>query len=123
MRVLTFGIKSFEDVFRDVEDAFDAIRLKRPFPPRKGVYFTSLEAARNFLTAKRLGLLRLIKTWHPNSIYRLAKLARRSFPSVLRDVELLERHGLLRLSNTKGSRRKSVTPAVGYDAINLWIPV
>lgn len=121
MRDVTFGIQGVEEGFRDVHEAFEAIRRNRPFVPRKGVYFTSLEAARNFLTPKRLGLLLLIKTWQLDSIYRLAKLAKRSFPSVLRDVESLARHGLLGLSKTKATRRRSLTPAVNYEAINLWI--
>lgn len=66
-------------------------------------------------------MIRLIRSREPRSIYALAKIARRSFPSVLEDVQTLARHGLLRLPREKGSPRRAIRPRVEYDAINLWI--
>lgn len=123
MKVMTIGIKSWTEAARDFEEAFEAARRRVPFEPRTGVYFTSLEAARKFLTPKRLQLIHLIKEMSPRSIYRLAKAAGRSFPSVLKDIEILSRHGLVKLAREKSAPRRVVRPSVGYDAISLWIGV
>ncbi len=48
MRVMEIGIKSIEQGLKELEEAFSAAKNRLPFKPRKGVYFTSLEAARNF---------------------------------------------------------------------------
>ncbi|MBI5884161.1 MAG: hypothetical protein HZB91_13785 [Elusimicrobia bacterium] len=123
MRVVTIGIKSEPEAMREFATAFDAAQKRLPVKVGEEVSFTSLEAARNFLTPKRLQAIRLIKEKAPESIYRLAKLAGRSFPSMLRDVNLLSRHGLVKLRRIPASPRRSVHPEVGYDAINLWIGI
>ena len=123
MKVMTISIKSEKDAMEDFEQAFKAARARTSFKPKKGVYFTSLEAVRNFLTSNRLALIHLIKEKSPRSIYGLAKLADRSFPSVLKDVNILSKHGLVTLTKEKESPRHAVHPSVSYSAINLWIGV
>jgi len=123
MKVMTIGIKSETDAFADFTKAFGAAQKRTPYAPAKGAYFTSLEAVRNFLTPKRLELVHLIKEKSPGSIYSLARLANRSFPSVLKDVNILAKHGLVKLSRKKESPRHSVHPSVDYSAINLWINI
>ena len=124
MQVMTFGIKSEREAFREFVDAVKAAKSGRSRSgPKEAVYFTSLAAVRNFLTPKRLDLLHLIKARNPKSLYALAKFATRSFPSVLKDVELLSQHGLVKLSKEKKSPRKSIHARVSYDAIHLYIGV
>jgi predicted transcriptional regulator len=123
LRVVAFGVQSHREFMREFSEAFEAAQRGKPFAPREGVSFTSLEAVRNFLTPKRLALLQLIKKRSPNSLYALAKFAGRSFPSVLKDVELLSRHGLVKLTKEKNSPRRSVHARVSYDAIHLCIGV
>ena len=123
MKVITFGVQSAQEGRREFVAAFEAARLRKPFSLRKGVYFTSLEAVRNFLTPKRLALLHVIKERSPRSLYALAKFSKRSFPSVFKDIEVLSKHGLVRLARDRQSRRRSVLPSVEYDAIHLWIGV
>jgi predicted transcriptional regulator len=123
MKVMEIGIKSLNEGWKDFEEAFLAAKNRTPFKPRKGVYFTSLEAVRNFLTPKRIELLHVIKEKSPKSLYELAKFAGRGFPSVVRDVNILSRHGLIRLTNRAASPRKKVHPEVLYDAISLWIGI
>ncbi len=118
---MTIGIKSEKEFFDEFARAYETARRGLPVKPSVGTYFTSLEAVRNFLTPKRLSLVHLIKEKSPASIYALAKLAERSFPSVLKDVNLLVRHGIVTLSRDKTSARRSLHPRVGYEAINLWI--
>ncbi|MCX5786895.1 MAG: MarR family transcriptional regulator [Elusimicrobia bacterium] len=123
MRLITFGIQDEEEARREFIAAYEAARLGKPFSPKEGVNFTSIEAARNFLSPARLALLRLIKEKDPRSLYALAKLSGRSFPSVFKDIEILRKHGLVKLTRDKQSRRRSVLPRVEYDAIHLWIGV
>lgn len=123
MRVMSIGIKSVEEGLNDFEKAFEAAQKRLPVKARVGTYFTDLEAARNFLTEKRLELLRMVRGKNPQSVYQLAKLLGRSFPSVMRDIEILTKHGLLKLTKVKHSPRHAIHPSVGYDAINLWIGI
>ena len=123
MKTITIGIKSERQALEGFKSAFEAAQKRLPFKSKEGVFFTSLEAARNFLTPKRLALLHSIKEEHPSSIYELAKMAHRSFPSVLRDLDILSKHGLVSLTKEKQSRRNAIQPKVSYDAINIWIGV
>ncbi|MBI4063432.1 MAG: ArsR family transcriptional regulator [Elusimicrobia bacterium] len=123
MKVITIGIKNETEATREFEEAFEAAQKRLPFKQKTGVYFTNLEAARNFLTPKRLELLHVIKEKNPKSIYELAKFAHRSFPSVFKDMDVLSKHGLVKLTKERESPRRSVHPHVSYDAINLWIGI
>lgn len=123
MREIHFGIKSIDEMFDDLHGAVAAARAGKLKRPLVGTYFTSLEAARNFLTPKRIQLLATIRERKPKSVYALAKLCGRGFATVFRDVTLLERHGLLKLSRVPNSPRRSVRPVVSYGAIHLRIPI
>lgn len=123
MRVVTIGIKSVEEGLRDFAEAFEAARKRIPVANRGGSYFTSLEAARGFLTPRRLELLHAIKARSPHSIYALARHVGRNFASVLKDLEILKRHGLVEVSRSGGRGRRPVAPKVGYEAIHLYIAV
>lgn len=123
MKTKNFEIRSLNESVREVKEAFHAAMKRKKFKPRTGVYFTSLEAVRNFLTPKRLELLHLIREKHPRSLYELAKFANRSFPSILRDVETLKKHGLITLVKSKKQLRTTYLPQVDYDAISLTIGV
>ena len=76
---------------------------------------------REFLTPKRLEILRCVKEKKPQSVYALAKLLGRGFPSVLRDIEILHKHGLVKLPKAKKSPRRAIAPCVDYDAIDIRI--
>jgi predicted transcriptional regulator len=123
MKVMKIGIKSLEEGMQDFKAAFIAAQTRQPFKRKVGTYFTSLEAARNFLTPKRLELMHVIKEKNPKSLYELAKLTKRNFPSIVRDVEILERHGLIRLTKQAANPRKKVYPEVPYDKIHLSIEI
>lgn len=124
MKVMSIAIKSHQQIMREFKEAFEAARKRRPFKGEKeSVSFSSLEAVRNFLTEKRLEILRTVREKNPQSVYELAKLVGRNFPSVLKDVEILTKHGLLKLTRVKHSPRRAVHPSVSYDAINLWIGI
>ncbi|MGO9454349.1 MAG: MarR family transcriptional regulator [Candidatus Binataceae bacterium] len=102
---------------------FKAVQASRQVEPQELVGFTSLEAARNFLTRERLALLRTIKSRNPNSIYELAKMAERDLKNVQEDVRILERHGLVRIDKRPRGSRKVKVPRVPFEEIALKIAI
>ena len=67
-KTLTIQIKSTGEALEGFREAFKAVEAGRRVSRREGVYFTSIEAARNRLTPNRLALLRAIRTRRPGSI-------------------------------------------------------
>ncbi len=125
MKTLTFSIKRLSEVVDDVSETFDAVRTGRRIPkkPRDEVGFTSIEAARNFLTRERLALMSTIRTRHPGSLYELAKMVNRDFKNVQEDIRILERHGLVRISKESRGKREVKVPKVLFEEIALKIAI
>lgn len=122
--ILTIRIKSVEEGLKDFQEAFEAVRHGRKVVPKHRTYFTSVEAARNFLTPERLALLRAIRSSRPGSISELARIVKRNLKSVQTDLKILERHGLLHLRQlVRPGRRKAKVPEVPYREIDLKIAV
>lgn len=123
-KTLNIEIRPLSELFDDFRGAFKAVQQRRSFKSREGVYFTSLEAARNFLTRERLALLQAIRAKHPQSIYELAKVVNRDLKNVQQDVRLLERHGLIRLiERRRGQKSKVRVPEAPFDQIALRIAI
>ncbi len=121
---LTIRIKPLDNMLADFREAFKAAKSGRKARPRRGAYFTSIEAARNFLTPERLALLRAIRSRHPGSIYQLARMVNRNLKNVQTDLKLLEKHGLVHLRRTRGSaQRKAKVPEAPYREIALRIAI
>jgi predicted transcriptional regulator len=125
MKTVSFSIRPIDDVMDDFAKTFEAARTGRRIPkgPREEVGFTSIEAARNFLTRERLTLLRTIRTRHPSSLYELAKIVDRDFKNVQEDIQILERHGLVQIAKEPRGRRKVKVPRVTFDEIALRIAI
>ena len=115
-------IKSLEEGLREFRATWKAVAAGKKVTPRKGTYFTSLEAARKILTPKRLHLLRVIRQCRPDSIYQLAHLVGRDFKNVHADVQALAAYGLVSLTKSKTGRRTTV-PRVPFSAIEFRIAV
>ena len=120
-KTLTIKIKPVAEAMADFREAFRALETGR-VTRRKGVYFTSIEAARNLLTPSRLALLRAVRTKRPRSIYELAKTLKRDFKNVQEDLRILERYGLVRVTKSRGSRRARVPEAL-FGEIALRIAI
>lgn len=117
------GIQSLEEGLKEFASTVEAAR--RGLPPREaktGIYFINLNALRQVLTPKRLGLLHLIREKRPDSIYGLARAAKRDLKNVQDDVAMLARIGLVDLSRAKTPRDR-VIPRVEYDRLQLQIPM
>ena|SRR5260370_1188161 len=123
MRIKEIGIRNLREGFDHFKAAFSSAQERQPFKRKEGAYFTSLEAARRFLTPKRLHLLHVVKEKSPQSLYALAKCSGRSFSSVVRDVRILSQHGLIQLTPRSTAPRHRVHPEVPYDVINIWIGI
>ena len=117
IRALGEALQGFRDTWKAVEEG-------RKVRPQAGTYFTSLEAARRVLTAKRLELLRIIRQNSPESVYRLARIAGRDLKNVREDVRILAEHGLISLKATRGTAGRRVTvPRVRFKEIEVRIAV
>jgi len=125
MKTVTFSIRPLSEVADDFAKTFDAIRSRRRIPkkPRDEVGFTSIEAARNFMTRERLALMHTIRTRQPGSLYALAKMLGRDFKNVQEDIRILERHGLVRIARKPRGKRKVKVPQVLFEEIALRIAI
>jgi len=106
-KTVTLSIKPLGEVVDDFAKTYDAVRTGRRLPKKSDeVGFTSIEAARNFLTRERLALMRTIRSRHPTWLYDFAKIMNRDFKNVQEDIKILERHGLMRISKEPRGKRK-----------------
>ena len=82
-----------------------AIHLDTPNPHE--IVFSDFMALRSFLSPKRLDLIRLIRKHSPSSIAELARLAKRDFARVYRDVQMLAEAGIIDMPRrSKGEKTK-----------------
>lgn len=125
MKTVTFSIRPLSEIANEFAKTFDAVRTRRRIPkkPRDEVGFTSIEAARNFITRERLLLMHTIRTRHPGSLYELAKMVDRDFKNVQEDIRILERHGLVRIAKEPRGKRKVKVPQVLFEQIALRIAI
>lgn len=123
MKTVTFTIEPFAESLKRFKETFKAVQAGRHVEPQEIVGFTSLEAARNFLTRERLALLHAIKSGRPNSIYQLAKMTGRDLKNVQEDIRILERHGLVRIAKHPRGSRKVKVPRVPFEEIALRIAI
>ena len=101
LKTIRVRIKSVDDALDDAIDVMRAILAKKKVRKQKGEYFESLEAVRAALTETRLALLRVIRKRKPKSVAELARIAKRDFKSVYRDVEALRDLGLIQVADRR----------------------
>ena len=123
-KTLTIQIKSAGEVLEGFRETFKDVEAGRRVSRRDGIYVTSIEAARNLLTPNRLELLRAVRSGRPGSIYELAKMVRRDLKNVQDDLRLLERYGLIRMTDaTSSGKRRVRVPQAVFDQIALKIAI
>jgi len=101
LKTIRAKIKSVDGALDDAIGAMKAMQCKKRVKKQRGEYFESIEAVRAALTEKRLALLRLIRERKPESVAQLARIAKRDFKAVYRDVEALRELGLIKMTDTK----------------------
>jgi predicted transcriptional regulator len=116
-------IKTLEEGLKEFRATWKAVAAGKKVTPRKGTYFTSLEAARKILTPKRLQLLRVIRQGRPDSVYQLARLVGRDFKNVHADIQALATYGLVSLNKKTQAGRRTTVPRVPFSAIEFRIAV
>ena len=114
-------IRPLEEDLDEVVEAFKKIERREEFEEEK-IVVESLDVLRKILTPERMRILQVIKNEKPNSIYELAKLLGRDRAAVIRDLEVLQKIGLVEISEEKDERGRK-KPIVPYDEIVVKIPV
>jgi len=101
LKTIRVKIKSVDDALDDAIGVMRAIQAKKKVRKQQGEYFESLEAVRAALTETRLALLRVIRKRKPKSVAELARIAKRDFKAVYRDVEALRDLGLIQVADRR----------------------
>ena len=123
-KTLTIEIKPTDEALEGFRKTFKALEGGQRVARHAGVYFTSIEAARNLLTRNRLALLRAIRAQRPGSIYELAKAVKRDLKNVQQDLRILEDYGLVRTTTSRGvGKRRVKVPEALFDEIALRIAI
>lgn len=123
-KTLTIKIKPVGEALESFRQTFRAVTAGRRISRRDGVYFTSIEAARNLLTPNRLALLRAIRAERPGSTYELAKRLKRDLKNVQQELRLLEEYGLIRIANGRSvGKRRTKVPEALFAEIALKIAI
>lgn len=119
---ITIQVQSLDEVLSEFASVVRDAQAGKIGAPRIGLSFESIDAVRNVLTPKRLGLLKAIREGRPKSVYALAKATGRPLKNTQDDVAMLARLDLVQLKRGHG-KRKPLEPRVGYDSIRLDIPL
>ncbi len=114
-------IKPLSEALKDAAKVMNKIRKGEKVKPYKGISFGSVESFRQFFTPKRIELLRVIKHVHPESIYELAKLTKRDFKSVVTDIKILEKFGMVDTRKVPVKGGYKVRPMFDYDKLSVEI--
>jgi len=123
-KTLTIKIKPADEALEGFRQTFKRVAAGRRVSRRNGVYFTSIEAARNLLTPNRLALLRAIRTKRPTSTYQLAKRLKRDLKNVQQDLRLLQDYGLIRITSGRSTgKRRTKVPHALFGEIALKIAI
>ncbi|PIR19433.1 MAG: hypothetical protein COV48_02010 [Elusimicrobia bacterium CG11_big_fil_rev_8_21_14_0_20_64_6] len=115
---ITISVRSLTEVLSELASVVRDAQAGKIGPPRIGLTFESIDAVRNVLTPKRLGLLKAIRESRPKSIYALAKATGRQLKNTQADVAMLARLDLVELERGHG-KRTALKPRVRYDSIRL----
>lgn len=119
VREVEIMVSSLEEAGNRFVEAYEKARKGEKVKPREILSFISLDLMRQMLTNERIRLLKLIREKNPKTIYALAKVAKRPYANVFRDVKKLEELELIDLKE-KGN---STTPKAKYDKLRITVPV
>lgn len=114
-------VKPLENALKEAAGFMNKIKKNERVMPKNSVSFGSIESFREFFTPKRLELLHTIKQKQPESIYELAKLVKREIKSVIVDIGILEKYGLIdtkKITNKAGLGYK-IMPVFNFDKLRV----
>ena len=81
--------------------------------------FSELSQLRQILSNERAKLLNTIKTKHPESMYHLAKITGRDFKSIKKDLDVLEKFGIVQFQKEQKGKRKKLKPVLAIDKLQI----
>ena len=111
-------IKPLKEVLKETAEVMEKVKKGKSLN-KKGLSFGSVKSFREFFTPKRIELLRVIKHKQPKSVYELAKLTKREIKSVVVDLDVLVKCGLLDTKKVpiKGKTGYKIKPIFDYDKL------
>ena len=112
-------IKPLKDVLKEAAEVMGDLRKGKHIKPKKGLSFSTVESFREFFTPKRIELLQVIKHKQPRSIYELAKLTNREIKSIVIDIKILEKYGLIDTKKVYVKGGYKVKPIFDYDKLTV----
>ncbi len=116
-------IQNTKEFWREVDKELEEVeRGKRKTFSEDSISFQSIEQLKEFLTPKRIELLKVIKHKNPKSIYELAKMVKRKTENVNSDIKLLKNMGFVETKKIKDVRKK-IKPEVNFDKLTIEIPI
>ena len=117
MKTLTVSVKSSGDFFKKFAKTFKAISNKK----LKGTHYeVSFDNKKDFdKFVKNIGLLTIIHSLRPKSVYELAKIAEMDVSNLNKIILFFEEAGVITLKRTKVSGRLVTRPIVEYDKIEF----
>lgn len=110
--------KSRQITIVDDEGTFSVL-LKRLGASRKNYDFKGLSMLRSLLSNEKARILHTIKTKNPQSVYELAKILKRDFKSVNKDIKILEKFGFIDLISEKTGKRSRLKPVLILESLNI----
>lgn len=119
LRNVIIKVDSLEDTMNRFVEVYEKVRKKEKVEPQEILSFVNAKLMRQTLTPQRLRLMKIIREKEPKTIYELAKVAKRSYANVFRDVKKLRELELIDLKQEKNSSK----PMAKYDRLDVSIPV
>jgi predicted transcriptional regulator len=117
-KVLKIGITDYLN--RPETGDLSAVKISDTQDNEPDVWFSCLPVLARTLVAQNLSVLNTIREARPDSIEALAEMIGRRPRAVLEMLQIMERHGLVRLHK---QANRTVRPEVKYDSLQLIIDV
>jgi len=117
MRTLTVSVKTSTEVLNGFAKAFKDVSKRK----LKGTHFEiSFDNKKNFdKFVKNIGLLSLIHSMKPKSIYELAKITGMDVSNLNKIILFFEEAGVITIKRSKVGGRAVAKPIVEYDKIEF----
>lgn len=118
---ITVEIKPLKNALKEAAEVMEGIKKGKNIKKKSGLSFGSVQSFREFFTPKRIELLQVIKHKQPKSVYALAKLTNRQIKSVVIDLDILVKYGLLdtKKVHIKGKTGYKIKPIFDYDKLTV----
>ena len=117
MKTLTVSVKSSHQFLDDFVKAYKDVSKGKVKGTHYGVSFDNKKDFDKFV--KNIGLLTLIRSLKPKSVYELAKVADMDVSNLNKIILFFETAGVVKLKRTKVSGRTVTQPVVEYDKIEF----